>query len=142
MRHNNVLLVESDTALRGEVARLLFAEDLDVTQTNNSEAAFRLVASNRFDVIISNVTAAIQPGGTGLLELLRDHQTVIFVSPAGEVWHTRPDHPEQIILRGPFTITEFATCIADAVRKALHSVGRVETNNEAAAEARPKEKRT
>lgn len=121
MRRKTVLLVENDIALRKEVARLLAAETLDVTQADDCEVAFRHVATRTYDVIVTNVTVAVLPGGTGFLQFVRDQKACIFVSPGGELWLSTSDRPEQIVLRGTFTVREFATCIADSVRRVLRT---------------------
>lgn len=121
MRRKTVLLVENDIALRKEVARLLAAETLDVTQADDCEVAFQHVATRQYDVIVTNVTVAVLPGGTGFLQLVRDQKACIFVSPGGELWLSTSDRPEQIVLRGTFTVREFATCIADSVRRVLRT---------------------
>jgi CheY-like chemotaxis protein len=121
MQRKTVLLVENDIALRREVARLLEAETLEITQADDCEAAFRHVATRTYDVIVINVTVAVLPGGTGLLQLVRDQKTCVFVSPGGELWLSTSHRPEQMVLRGSFTVGEFATCIADSVRKVLRT---------------------
>jgi len=121
MQCKTVLLVENDIALRKEVARLLEAETVDVTQTDDCEVAFRHVATRAYDVIVINVTVAVLPGGTGFLQLVRDQKACIFVSPGGELWLSTSARPEQVVLRGSFTVREFATCIADSVRRVLRT---------------------
>jgi CheY-like chemotaxis protein len=121
MQCKTVLLVENDIALRKEVARLLEGETVDVTQTDDCEVAFRHVATRAYDVIVINVTVAVLPGGTGFLQLIRDQKACVFVSPGGELWLSTSNRPEQIVLRGSFTVREFATCIADSVRNVLRT---------------------
>jgi CheY-like chemotaxis protein len=121
MQCKTVLLVENDIALRGEVARLLEAETVDVTQTDDCEVAFRHVATHAYDVIVINVTVVVLTGGMGFLQLIRDQRACIFVSPGGELWMSNAHRPQQIVLRGSFTVREFATCIADSVRKVLRT---------------------
>lgn len=121
MQRKTVLLVENDIALRKEVARLLEVETVDVTQADDCEAAFRQVVTRTYDVIVINVTVAVLPGGTEFLQLVRDQKTCIFVSPGGELWLSNSNGPQQIVLRGSFTEREFATCIADSVRKVLRT---------------------
>ena len=114
-RNSRVLVIEDDQGMRSLLEDFIQEEGYEVRSTDNGSEAFRLLAKDEFDLIITDVR---MPGLSGLdilpgIRKLQPHSVIIVITAFGseEVYKRAMERGADGYLEKPISLEKFKNLI-------------------------------
>jgi DNA-binding response OmpR family regulator len=116
-----ILIVEDDHQLREMLKQLLEGENYEVIESNDGEAAMRILQGTKVDLIISDIIMPEKDGVSLIRDLRKNYPELKIIAVSGGSRHIDPQNPLRIVeklganitLTKPFKLSELLAAVRE-----------------------------